>query len=58
MKTCSGNNDNSEDSKGVDTFNHSGENNYANNGNDSVIQNGLFNVKHNSELNGFEQDAF
>ena len=58
MEPCSANDYDPDVHKYIDIFNLLMNDNDASNDNDSVIQNGLFNVTHNSEFNGFEQDAF
>ena len=41
----------------MNTFIHSGENNYENDGDNSVIPNDWFSVMHNSEFDDSEQDV-
>ena len=56
METCSANDDNSDNYNDIGVSNRSVEDNYENNDNDLFIQDGLFNVTHNAEFNGFMQD--
>ena len=57
IETCSVNDENSESHKGTDMFNHSDDGHYVNDDDNSVIQNGMFNVNCNPEFDGFEQDV-